>query len=65
MKHGAGTGLPDGGQEIVRGWLKDRYGLCWQIVPAVFFEIIPDPAKAASPGWSRPTPANELGAVVL
>jgi 3-demethylubiquinone-9 3-methyltransferase len=31
------------------GWLKDRYGLCWQIVPAVFFEMIADPdsAKAA------------------
>jgi predicted 3-demethylubiquinone-9 3-methyltransferase (glyoxalase superfamily) len=42
-------GLADGGQEIACGWLKDRYGLCWQIVPAVFFEMVadPDPAKAA------------------
>jgi predicted 3-demethylubiquinone-9 3-methyltransferase (glyoxalase superfamily) len=42
-------GLSGGGQEIACGWLKDRYGLCWQIVPAVFFEMIadPDPAKAA------------------
>ena len=24
------------------GWLKDRYGLCWQIVPTVFFEMISD-----------------------
>ena len=41
--------LSDGGQEIACGWLKDRYGLCWQIVPAVFFEMIADPdsAKAA------------------
>lgn len=23
----------DGGQEIECGWLKDKYGLCWQIVP--------------------------------
>jgi predicted 3-demethylubiquinone-9 3-methyltransferase (glyoxalase superfamily) len=38
-----------GGQGVACGWLKDRYGLCWQIVPAVFFEMIADPdaAKAA------------------
>jgi predicted 3-demethylubiquinone-9 3-methyltransferase (glyoxalase superfamily) len=35
--------LSDGGQEVACGWLKDRYGLCWQIVPAVFFEMIADP----------------------
>jgi predicted 3-demethylubiquinone-9 3-methyltransferase (glyoxalase superfamily) len=41
--------LSDGGQEVACGWLKDRYGLCWQIVPAVFFEMItdPDPDKVA------------------
>ena len=41
--------LSDGGQEVACGWLKDRYGLCWQIVPAVFFDMIrdPDQAKAA------------------
>jgi predicted 3-demethylubiquinone-9 3-methyltransferase (glyoxalase superfamily) len=39
--------LSGGGQEIVCGWLKDRYGLCWQIVPVRFFEMIADPAKAA------------------
>jgi predicted 3-demethylubiquinone-9 3-methyltransferase (glyoxalase superfamily) len=41
--------LSDGGQENVCGWLKDRYGLSWQIVPTVFFEMVsdPDPAKVA------------------
>ena len=41
--------LTEGGQEVACGWLKDRYGLCWQIIPAVFFEMISDPdaAKAA------------------
>jgi predicted 3-demethylubiquinone-9 3-methyltransferase (glyoxalase superfamily) len=35
--------LLDGGAEIQCGWLKDKYGLCWQIVPTVFFEMIADP----------------------
>ena len=41
--------LAGGGQEIACGWLKDRYGLCWQIVPTRFFEMIADPdtGKAA------------------
>ena len=41
--------LSGGGQPNVCGWLKDKYGLSWQIVPARFFEMIvdPDPQKAA------------------
>jgi predicted 3-demethylubiquinone-9 3-methyltransferase (glyoxalase superfamily) len=35
--------LAGGGKEIACGWLKDRYGLCWQIVPSVFFEMISGP----------------------
>ena len=38
--------LSDDGQEIACGWLKDRYGLCWQIVPGIFFEMIADPDSA-------------------
>ncbi len=38
--------LSDGGHEIACGWLKDRYGLCWQIVPAVFFEMVADADSA-------------------
>jgi len=28
------------------GWLKDRYGVSWQIVPAVFGEMMADPDRA-------------------
>ena len=37
--------LSEGGQEVVCGWLKDKYGLCWQIVPTRFFEMIADPDR--------------------
>jgi predicted 3-demethylubiquinone-9 3-methyltransferase (glyoxalase superfamily) len=30
----------DGGKEIQCGWLVDKYGLSWQIVPKVFFELV-------------------------
>ncbi len=41
--------LAGGGQEVACGWLKDKYGLCWQIVSSRFFEMIagPDTGKAA------------------
>jgi predicted 3-demethylubiquinone-9 3-methyltransferase (glyoxalase superfamily) len=29
-----------GGKEVECGWLKDRFGLSWQIVPAVVFDLI-------------------------
>jgi predicted 3-demethylubiquinone-9 3-methyltransferase (glyoxalase superfamily) len=37
-----------GGSESVCGWLKDKYGLSWQIVPAVLPQMLqdPDPKKA-------------------
>jgi predicted 3-demethylubiquinone-9 3-methyltransferase (glyoxalase superfamily) len=40
--------LTDGGFEGQCGWLKDRYGVSWQIVPAVLVEMItdPDPGKS-------------------
>ena len=34
--------LGDGGEEIACGWVRDRYGLCWQVVPTVFPEMITD-----------------------
>jgi predicted 3-demethylubiquinone-9 3-methyltransferase (glyoxalase superfamily) len=40
--------LSAGGKELACGWLKDRYGLCWQVVPTVLIDMLadPDPAKA-------------------
>jgi len=40
--------LSDGGSIEQCGWLKDRYGVSWQIVPAVLGQMLgdPDPAKA-------------------
>lgn len=42
--------LSAGGDDTAQqcGWLKDRFGVSWQIVPAVLVEMIsdPDPAKA-------------------
>jgi predicted 3-demethylubiquinone-9 3-methyltransferase (glyoxalase superfamily) len=35
--------LTEGGQEIACGWLKDRYGLCWQVVPTAFTDMVTDP----------------------
>ncbi|MDG4666083.1 VOC family protein [Mycobacterium sp. 236(2023)] len=42
--------LVDGGEESQCGWLKDRYGLSWQIVPDRLTELTTDadPAKAAA-----------------
>lgn len=38
----------NGGSENVCGWLKDKYGLSWQIVPDALFKALgnPDPVKA-------------------
>jgi predicted 3-demethylubiquinone-9 3-methyltransferase (glyoxalase superfamily) len=38
----------DGGEESMCGWLKDRYGLSWQIIPDALGELMggPDPEKA-------------------
>lgn len=42
--------LGDGGEEMQCGWLKDRYGLCWQIEPERLYELLndPDPARVAA-----------------
>ena len=40
------SSLTEGGQEVACGWLTDKYGLSWQIVPAIFFDMIADPDSA-------------------
>lgn len=38
--------LSAGGSPGPCGWLKDRYGLSWQIVPAVLPKLLADPGRA-------------------
>ena len=40
--------LSEGGEEGPCGWLKDKYGLSWQIVPTVLPELLSDPDQAKS-----------------
>ncbi|MCB1041078.1 MAG: VOC family protein, partial [Acidimicrobiales bacterium] len=35
----------DGGAEVQCGWLKDRFGLSWQVVPTGFVELMKDPVR--------------------
>jgi predicted 3-demethylubiquinone-9 3-methyltransferase (glyoxalase superfamily) len=39
--------LSEGGEEGPCGWLKDKYGLSWQITPVIFERLMsdPDPGK--------------------
>lgn len=40
--------LGDGGEEGRCGWLKDRYGISWQIVPSRLSELLGDPDPETS-----------------
>ncbi|MHC9297417.1 VOC family protein [Mycobacterium sp. LTG2003] len=42
--------LVDGGQEQPCGWLKDKFGLSWQITPTEYYELL---AKGDSAGEER------------
>jgi predicted 3-demethylubiquinone-9 3-methyltransferase (glyoxalase superfamily) len=37
--------IADGGQESQCGWLKDKFGLSWQVIPSVLGELMSDPVK--------------------
>lgn len=40
--------LAEGGHEVACGWVKDKYGLSWQVIPDALVSMLsdPDPAKA-------------------
>ena len=40
--------LRDGGEESLCGWLKDRFGLSWQVVPAMMDELFSDENPSAA-----------------
>jgi predicted 3-demethylubiquinone-9 3-methyltransferase (glyoxalase superfamily) len=37
--------LSDGGHEVQCGWLKDKFGLSWQVVPDGLSELVTDPTE--------------------
>jgi predicted 3-demethylubiquinone-9 3-methyltransferase (glyoxalase superfamily) len=44
--------LSDGGEEGPCGWLKDRFGLSWQVVPTRLVEMM-SAGEAGKPGFDR------------
>jgi predicted 3-demethylubiquinone-9 3-methyltransferase (glyoxalase superfamily) len=44
--------LADGGEEGPCGWLKDRFGVSWQVVPTRFIEMM-STGEAGMPGFER------------
>ena len=36
----------DGGEESMCGWLKDKFGVSWQIIPAILPKLLNDPSRA-------------------
>lgn len=37
--------IADGGEESMCGWCKDKFGLSWQVVPAILGQLMSDPEK--------------------
>jgi len=37
--------LSEGGQKIQCGWLKDKFGLSWQVVPRLLGQYMSDPDR--------------------
>lgn len=38
--------LTEGGQESMCGWLKDKFGVSWQVIPSILGKLMSDPSKA-------------------
>jgi hypothetical protein len=45
--------LKDGGKEFQCGWLKDKFGLSWQVVPDRLLELLNVPTKKKPTGLCR------------
>ena len=45
--------LTEGGEESQCGWLKDRFGLSWQIIPDRLYELIADPDRDRAAAATR------------
>lgn len=46
-------GLVEGGEESQCGWLKDRFGMSWQVIPTRLVELLGDPDPERSQGAMR------------
>jgi predicted 3-demethylubiquinone-9 3-methyltransferase (glyoxalase superfamily) len=42
------SALGDGGEPSQCGWLKDRFGLSWQVIPTLLVELLSDPDREKS-----------------
>ncbi|MHB1457600.1 MAG: VOC family protein [Armatimonadota bacterium] len=40
--------LSEGGEQIECGWLTDKFGVSWQVVPTILFELMNDPDSVKS-----------------
>jgi predicted 3-demethylubiquinone-9 3-methyltransferase (glyoxalase superfamily) len=38
--------LTEGGSEVQCGWLKDKFGVSWQIIPSILPELLSDPSRS-------------------
>lgn len=36
----------DGGEESMCGWVKDKFGLWWQVVPSILGQLMNDPSRS-------------------
>jgi len=55
--------LLEGGQAQMCGWLKDRYGVSWQIVPGRLGEMLADPDPVRAQRVTEVSPARHGGHV--
>lgn len=45
--------LADGGKEVQCGWIEDRFGVSWQIVPRILEELLSDPDETRAQRVTR------------